>query len=109
MSLTGFLNNIDITPDNWQELKLVKDFSDRRAGVSVEVDGFKLVREGCDAMIKWLYEQQGFSENPPATYTSPSGKIYNMFIDNRTLDIGLDDITAELKMRKDNAHFFDRM
>jgi hypothetical protein len=109
MSLTGFLNNIDITPDNWQELKLVKDFSDRRAGVSVEVDGFKLVREGCDAMIKWLYEQQGFSENPPATYTSPSGKIYNMFIDNRTLDIGLDDIAAELKMRKDNAHFFDRM
>jgi len=105
MSLRGFPQNIDISPNNWQNLKLVKDFTNRSAGVKVEVDGFKLTREGYEAMFNWL-ASQGITESPEAYFTAPSGQVYNLFMDISTLDEGLDDYTCDLKMRGDNENFF---
>ena len=108
MSLKGFPQNIDISPDNWEELKLVKDFTNRRNGVEVEIGDFRLEREGYEAIIEWI-ASQGIFENPEAYFTAPDGEVYNMFLNMRSIDIGLDDVSMEIKMRKSNDHFFERM
>jgi len=108
MSLKGFPQNIDISPDNWEELKLVKDFTNRRNGVEVEIGDFRLEREGYEAIINWI-NSQGIFENPEAYFTAPDGEVYNMFLNMRSIDVGLDDVSMEIKMRKSNDHFFERM
>lgn len=107
-SIKAFPQNIDISPDNWQNLKLVRDFMDRKSGVEVVIENFTLVREGYNAMLDWL-DTEGLAESPAATYTDQNGQLYDMFIDVQSIDVGLDDIKCDIKMRKSNDHFFDRM
>ena len=108
MSLKAFPQNIDVSPDNWQELKLIKDFTNRRNGVEVEIGDFRLVLEGYAAFMEWIQTQGGF-ESISATFTTPDNEIYNMFLDVKTSDIGLDDVSIDIRMRKSNDHFFERM
>lgn len=108
MSLKGFPQNIDISPSNWRDLKLTRDFTDRNSGVKVGVGDFKLTREGYQAMEQWI-SSQGIFESPVAEFTSPSGEQYRMFMSMKTISKGLNDFSCELKMRQDNEHFFEKM
>lgn len=109
-SLRAFPSDIDISPSENQlrDLKLVKDFTDPRSGVVVELEGFELSREGKEELLNWLYNTQGRFENPEAYFESPDGHIYNMFINLRELGIKRrKGISGTIEMRKSYKHFFD--
>lgn len=120
MSLTAFPSNIDVSPSNWQDIALVKDFTKMDSGVSVGVvsdasdvdvqfQDFRLTREGFVALLDWVNNQGRIFENVPATFTSPGGQIYNLFLDLREGDFGLDDAVTGVRMRKSGDHFFEKM
>lgn len=114
MSLKGFPQNIDISPDNWRDLKITKDFSNRRNGVTIEIGDFKLQREGFEAALDWL-ATYGKTESPEAYFTTPpttqnpNGTTFDLFMDVKSWSVGLDDVSSTLEFRKSNNHFFEEM
>lgn len=111
-SLRAFPQNIDISPskDQLRDLKIVKDFTNPRSGVSVELDGLDLTREGKEALLEWLYETQGRFENPEAYFTDPTGTTFDMFINLKELSVRRRaGISGAIEMRKSFKHFFDNI
>ena len=107
MSLTAFPERIDISPDNWQDITIEKDFTNPRAGVTVQVDGFALTREGHERLLKWLYTDIGRFESPEAYFKTETGRVYDMFLNLKSLEVYQHRSVCSVDMRKSFKHFFD--
>ena len=107
MLITGFPDEINLNPEGYRELGLVKNFRDVRSGVTLNMDEFTVNREALKRLKDWIYNEQGRFENVPVTITSDSGTVYPYYLDLATAQIGLERATVGIQARKSVGHFFD--
>ena len=107
MDIKGFPNNIDLNPEGYRELGLVKNFRQPRSGVTLNVDQFTLVREAKERLDEWIDNEQGRFENVPVTITTDSGLQMPFYLDLNQMTRGYDRNTVGIQARKSDGHFFE--
>lgn len=116
MKITGFPEEIELTIRERDEMGLVRDFTDKETGVTLDTTTITLVNESCQRLIDWVYNNTsngalggaGRFENPPAWLTTNSGIRYPQYLNLNGMTGRDYEVKVGIESRKGNTHFFDR-
>lgn len=116
MKITGFPEEIELTIRERNEMGLVRDFTQKETGVTLDTTTITLVNESAKRLNDWIYNNTaggalggaGRFENPPAWLTTNAGIRYPQYL-NLAGMTGKDyEIQVGIESRKGNTHFFDK-
>ena len=103
-----FLNDVEISPRNIEEIGVISDFTDRPDTLELNTDSVILPREGRDIILQHIYTQ-GVFEGIPYRIEMEPGIVLQYYVD-LTEDTTYRSHEIEVKIKRRNAldNFFDK-